>query len=593
MEVKTALESLPGSKRVTPRRLKNIVRFLGKRLTFLIGLGIILGILSMGFEVLLAYTLQATLGILGNIGIDGAIMSVPDWFPTRHISKALLLLFLCGLLRGVAQFSLAFLQGLSFESLRTTLRTRLIHWVYREDSVDIGKFLALFHDYLGTASLAMSYLQLFIVGAALAFATLLFLLSISIKMTLFLVLAVGIGAFLMRGFFTSIEKSSQTITAATDEYSRLFYMNLKNIFLLRIYGTADDEETKTVAAFQTVKSASVRNYFMTASKFGSIQVLGISVVCTMIYIQSKYKPLNTSQFIPYLYLFVRFVQTVAEMMKNFAAVLAARPQLAKLYQWWISTQNEPAMKLLPAGKEDRIVLNHPVGWAFSNVDFQYPISNKKTIERATFQIDPGSCVVILGHSGSGKTTLLNLMMGVLRPTSGKIQLIGIQQEKFDLEDCYRSFLRNIGYVGPESFIISGSLRENLIYGSLRIPSDVEILEALRLAECDFIRDIKQPLDYRLSDQGHGLSAGQKQRLSLARALLRNPKILILDEPTSNLDHDTELKLVQTFRRLVGNMTIVIVTHHESLRVLGNQLIHMGTQEKIEPHAVIKESIETV
>ena len=136
-------------------------------------------------------------------------------------------------------------------------------------------------------------------------------------------------------------------------------------------------------------------------------------------------------------------------------------------------------------------------------------------------------------------------------------------------------LANIGYVGPESFLIEGTIRSNLIYGLEREPSPAEIECALALADCSFIATLPDGLEHPLTFLETGLSAGQKQRLSLARALLRNPRALILDEATSNLDLDTEKKLVETLQRLKGRVTLIVATHRTALLALADQHLNLG------------------
>jgi len=141
-----------------------------------------------------------------------------------------------------------------------------------------------------------------------------------------------------------------------------------------------------------------------------------------------------------------------------------------------------------------------------------------------------------------------------------------------LAECKPRLLPMVGYVGAESFLIDGTIRENLLYGLQSAPAAAELADALGKAECGFIDDLADGLDHRLTNQGVGLSSGQKQRLSLARALLRRPGVLVLDEATANLDIATEEKLVDTLTQLKGGMTIVAVTHRQALLRLADQVL---------------------
>ena len=177
-----------------------------------------------------------------------------------------------------------------------------------------------------------------------------------------------------------------------------------------------------------------------------------------------------------------------------------------------------------------------------------------------------------GPSGSGKTTLLMTLIGVLAHSSGKIQRGGMNLEKLDSE----SFRANIGYMGPEPFIIAGMVRDNLVYGLQEKPSMESLWAACREAEAEsFLKSMKNGLDTPLSELGEGLSMGQKQRLGLARALLRRPEILILDEVTANLDRKTEEAIIQNIEKLKTKMTILVSTHSTAFDSIADQILELG------------------
>jgi ATP-binding cassette subfamily B protein AbcA/BmrA len=136
-------------------------------------------------------------------------------------------------------------------------------------------------------------------------------------------------------------------------------------------------------------------------------------------------------------------------------------------------------------------------------------------------------------------------------------------------------LDSVGYVGPESFLIEGTVKENLSYGLHQVASDIDIRNVLDHADCGFVHSLPLGLEHRLTEQGEGLSAGQKQRLALARALLRKPKVLVLDEATANLDTETELRLVATLEKIRDGMTIVAVTHREALLRIATHKTNLG------------------
>ena len=168
---------------------------------------------------------------------------------------------------------------------------------------------------------------------------------------------------------------------------------------------------------------------------------------------------------------------------------------------------------------------------------------------------------------------MNLLLGEIHADEGKVEVL-LREKAFSIEECRHEVLPRVGYVGAESFLIGGTLRENLVYGLTRVVTDDELRDAIQLAQCQFIFEQEKGLEHILNDQGGGLSAGQKQRLCLARALLRSPKVLILDEATANLDEATESALIDTLSALKGKMTMICATHRKGFLRLADRVIEL-------------------
>jgi ATP-binding cassette subfamily B protein len=196
---------------------------------------------------------------------------------------------------------------------------------------------------------------------------------------------------------------------------------------------------------------------------------------------------------------------------------------------------------------------------FDNVTFVYPESTTPAVRDFSLLVSPGETVALVGPSGAGKSTLLNLAIGLLRPTSGHVLVDGNDLEDYDLR-TYRSFL---SVVPQESLLFHGTVRENVTYG-VRSVSDRAIETALRDANAwDFVSELPGGLDTVIGERGAKLSGGQKQRLAIARALIRDPRVLILDEATSSLDTESEALIQQALARLRRGRTTFIVAHRLS------------------------------
>lgn len=219
-----------------------------------------------------------------------------------------------------------------------------------------------------------------------------------------------------------------------------------------------------------------------------------------------------------------------------------------------------------------------------DVSFHYPDSEKNVLEHFSLHVKPGETVAVVGPSGAGKTTLMNLLIGFMKPTSGKIYLDGKDGETID----YRSFRRHLSVVPQTSILFSGTIRENISYGSPDIP-DEKILAACRAASLEtFVEKQPQGLDTYLSENGSNLSGGQRQRLSIARALVRDPSVIIFDEATSALDSLSEKAVLEALDELIKGRTAFIVAHRIStirradhiILLDGGRIAESGTYEEL-------------
>ena len=194
---------------------------------------------------------------------------------------------------------------------------------------------------------------------------------------------------------------------------------------------------------------------------------------------------------------------------------------------------------------------------FDNVGFQYSDSDTPVLKAISFHIKSGQSVALLGSTGSGKTSLVNLLPRFHEYTSGHIFLDGIE-----LKDYPRKYLRDkIGIVEQEPFLFSRSIRENISYGVGRIVTNEELESAAKAAAIhDVINDFPDGYNTIVGEKGVTLSGGQKQRVAIARTLLKNPRILILDDSTSSVDMETEAEIREALQSLMDNRTTFIIAH---------------------------------
>ena len=208
----------------------------------------------------------------------------------------------------------------------------------------------------------------------------------------------------------------------------------------------------------------------------------------------------------------------------------------------------------------------------SSVFFTYPDQLNPAISDVNLSIEPGSGVAIVGPSGAGKTTLVDILLGVISPDKGSVQISSSSPEM-----AIEKWPGAIAYVPQDVVIMSGSIKKNVAQGfSTNQVPDQEVSAALRTAKLDdFISGLPLGIEAEVGERGTNLSGGQRQRLGIARALLTKPSLLVLDEATSALDGDTELQISQAIKELRGNTTVILIAHRLSTVRDADKVVYMA------------------
>jgi ATP-binding cassette subfamily B protein len=217
------------------------------------------------------------------------------------------------------------------------------------------------------------------------------------------------------------------------------------------------------------------------------------------------------------------------------------------------------------------------GIRFDHVSFRYPGSDRLVLDDVSLDLPAGSVVAVVGDNGAGKTTLVKLLVGLYQPLSGQIVYNGIPGADIDL-DALRA---QIGFVTQDTQLFSGTIRENLLFVN-PAASDAECLDVMRKAACDsLLARADRGLDTVIGEGGVKVSGGEKQRLSIARALLRNPHLLVFDEATSSLDSLTEEEISRTMRDVANSREVItILIAHRLSTVMHADRIYVLERGKI-------------
>lgn len=251
--------------------------------------------------------------------------------------------------------------------------------------------------------------------------------------------------------------------------------------------------------------------------------------------------------------FLQLVNRIQGPARNLTKIIPAFVSVSIAAERLIELEKPPLEK-----KGRHIQIKSPVGIRLHNISYMYNGCELNVIDNLSFDFKPCSCTAVIGETGSGKTTLLHLILALLRPKDGKIELYGTD-EYFDSSPLLRC---NFVYVPQGNTILSGTIRDNLRLGRCDA-TDKELAEVLHISCADFVFDLPFGLDTFCYEQGSRLSEGQAQRIAIARALLRNRSIILLDEATSALDIKTERHLLHNIMSL-HNKTIIFITHRKAV-----------------------------
>lgn len=355
--------------------------------------------------------------------------------------------------------------------------------------------------------------------------------------------------------YTSTRDRYRAVRKATSEMNALLNDNIAGIGQIKAYTMERRELKRFNAASDKVRRATLRTMFAWAIYNPSMSFIGgIGFILVIgfggnLALQGQMSPGEITAFLLYLTLFYEPVGRLHQLNQMLQSGRAAAERVFEI----LDSEDEPG---LVGGRELKVPIDGRV--VYKDVNFNYGDGNEAICE-VDLSAEPGQTIALVGPTGAGKTTLINLLTRFYEYDSGEILI-----DDVNIKTISKESLRSaIGYVTQESFLFNGTVRDNLLIAN-REASEDQIWEALKIANAyDFVKKLLSGLDTEVGERGVKLSVGEKQRVSIARALLRNPPILLLDEATASVDTETERLIQQALERLMKDRTSFVIAHRLS------------------------------
>jgi ABC-type multidrug transport system fused ATPase/permease subunit len=383
----------------------------------------------------------------------------------------------------------------------------------------------------------------------------------------FTLIAVAVAPFmllLVSRFKKAVKKATHEVRKQQSEIVAVVQQGLQSVRVVQAYGRQDLEQQELSAVSKATVEAALKARRIKALLSPIVTVT--VAVCTAVVLwrgsslilQGAMTAGALTVFLSYLSMFFKPVQDLAKMTNTIAQAAVSVERVRELLE------ADAEMPQRPDAREAGTLNGYIV---FEHVAFSYT-ADQPVLKNVHFQIKPGEMVGVVGPTGSGKSTMVTLIPRFYDPSAGRVLVDGVDVRDFKLQE-----LRNqIGYVLQETVLFRGTVAENIAYGR-GMATREEIVEAAKLANADeFIVKMPQGYDSFVGDRGETLSGGQRQRIGIARALIRNNPILILDEPTAALDTESEKKVIEGLERLMKGRTVITIAHRLSTIRDANKII---------------------
>jgi ABC-type multidrug transport system fused ATPase/permease subunit len=541
------------------------------------------GILTLGFGLML---INRVSGLVAPASLKYLFDNVIAKHEAYLLPRLVLAVIGATILQGMTSYSLTQLLSKSSQRMITELRIAVQAHIGRlpvayYDANKTGVLVSrIMSDVEGVRNLVGTGLVDFAGGIVTAFLALGYLLHVSVSMTVAAFTAVLIFGLGLAKAFKTIRPMYRARPKLNAEVTGRLTESLGGVRVVKGYHAEQREEKVFQGGVQKLLDNVLQTLTATSLiSFSATALMGI-VTASMIYLGARHilaGTMSVGSLISYMAFLVFLIAPVAQ-------IASVGPQMTEALAGLERTREVMSEKLEDQDPQRTEKLERVEGHVvFENVDFAYD-PGKPVLRGVSFDSAPDTSTALVGPSGAGKSTIIGLIAEFYVPTSGRVLVDGVDLARVRL-DTYRT---QLGLVLQETFLFDGTIRENVAFARPEA-SEEEILAACRIARVDeFAESFEKKYDTVVGERGVKLSGGQKQRVSIARAILADPRILILDEATSSLDSESEALIQEGLRFLMRGRTTFVIAHRLStirradqiLVVEGGKIIERGTHASL-------------
>lgn len=399
-----------------------------------------------------------------------------------------------------------------------------------------------------------------------------YMLSVNVKLTLYTLIPLPILAVSIYYVNNIIQRKSDEIQRSLSGITTFVQEAFSGIRVLKSFVREDDSHNKFTTASNTYKNKSLELNFVNSLFFPLVLFLvGLSTIIT-VYIggQEVIKGTITTGNIAEFIIYVNMLTWPVTSLGWTASLVQRAAASQERINEFLRTKND-----IVSRQQIRKPIQGDI--RFENVDFIYPDTQLHALRHVSFDIRHGETLAIIGNTGSGKSTIANLLPRMYDVSGGRILIDGIDVRDYNLE----SLRSQIGYVPQDVFLFSDSIRNNIGFGLPSITEEQMVQAAKDADVYENIMRFPERFDTKLGERGITLSGGQKQRVSIARALVREPSILILDDSLSAVDTKTENAILNSLRRIMANRTSIIISHRVSSVKLADRILVLDDGEIVQ------------